>query len=228
MVEVVRRLWDSWEDDAEIRDVATGRFIDRDKLHYVDFEGQHFSVRGPSITPRPPQGQPVVTVLAHARVPYELAARAADVVFVTPHDDAGAQAILTRGAGRRGRGRAAAGCRCRSGPISSSCSTRPRSRGADRSAAAGRGGRTRGSPTPPVVAGTAAALADQIAAWHELGYAGVGSAPRRCPTTSTSSSGTSRPSCGAAACPAPPTTPARCGACSACRPTCPTATRPRR
>lgn len=32
-VEVVRRLWDSWEDDAEIRDVATGRFIDRDKLH---------------------------------------------------------------------------------------------------------------------------------------------------------------------------------------------------
>ncbi|MEA3054976.1 MAG: hypothetical protein QOD30_408, partial [Actinomycetota bacterium] len=38
-VEVVRRLWDSWEDDAEIRDAATGRFIDRDKLHYIDFEG---------------------------------------------------------------------------------------------------------------------------------------------------------------------------------------------
>ena len=50
-VEVVRRLWDSWEDDAEIRDVATGRFIDRDKLHYIDFEGRHFRVRGPSITP---------------------------------------------------------------------------------------------------------------------------------------------------------------------------------
>ena len=50
-VEVVRRLWDSWEDDAEIRDVATGRFIDRDKLHYIDFEGRWFSVRGPSITP---------------------------------------------------------------------------------------------------------------------------------------------------------------------------------
>ena len=54
-VEVVRRLWDSWEDDAEIRDVATGRFIDRDKLHYIDFEGPRFSVRGPSITPRPPK-----------------------------------------------------------------------------------------------------------------------------------------------------------------------------
>ena len=38
-VEVLRRLWDSWEDDAEIRDVATGRFVDRDKLHYIDFEG---------------------------------------------------------------------------------------------------------------------------------------------------------------------------------------------
>ena len=39
-VEVQRRLWDSWEDDAEIRDAATGRFIDRDKLHYIDFEGR--------------------------------------------------------------------------------------------------------------------------------------------------------------------------------------------
>ena len=58
-VEVLRRLWDSWEDDAEIRDVATGRFINRDKLHYIDFEGRWFSVKGPSITPRPPQGQPV-------------------------------------------------------------------------------------------------------------------------------------------------------------------------
>ncbi len=67
-VEVLRRLWDSWEDDAEIRDVATGRFIDRDKLHYIDFEGRWFSVRGPSITPRPPQGQPVVAALGHATV----------------------------------------------------------------------------------------------------------------------------------------------------------------
>src|SRR6476620_3222977 len=84
-VEVARRLWDSWEDDAEIRDQATGRFIDRDKLHFIDFEGESFSVRGPSITPRPPQGQPLVVVLAHATVPYELAARSADVVFITPH-----------------------------------------------------------------------------------------------------------------------------------------------
>ncbi|MEV5704974.1 LLM class flavin-dependent oxidoreductase [Actinoallomurus sp. NPDC052274] len=84
-VEVVRRLWDSWEDDAEIRDVPTGRFVDRDKLHYIDFEGPYFSVKGPSITPRPPQGQPLVTALAHDVVPYEFAAGGADVVYVTPH-----------------------------------------------------------------------------------------------------------------------------------------------
>jgi alkanesulfonate monooxygenase SsuD/methylene tetrahydromethanopterin reductase-like flavin-dependent oxidoreductase (luciferase family) len=83
-VEVLRRLWDSWEDDAEIRDVATGRFVDREKLHYIDFEGRWFKVKGPSITPRPPQGQPPVSVLAHAAVPYRLAARSADIVYVTP------------------------------------------------------------------------------------------------------------------------------------------------
>jgi alkanesulfonate monooxygenase SsuD/methylene tetrahydromethanopterin reductase-like flavin-dependent oxidoreductase (luciferase family) len=93
-VEAVRRLWDSWEDDAEIRDVATGRFVDRDKLHYIDFEGKHFSVKGPSITPRPPQGQPIVSALAHATIPYRLVARAADIGYVTPHDAGQARAIV--------------------------------------------------------------------------------------------------------------------------------------
>jgi alkanesulfonate monooxygenase SsuD/methylene tetrahydromethanopterin reductase-like flavin-dependent oxidoreductase (luciferase family) len=83
-VEVVRRLWDSWEDDAIIKDVPTGRFVDRDRLHYIDFAGRFFSVKGPSIVPRPPQGQPVVAALAHSRLPYEFAATSADVVFVTP------------------------------------------------------------------------------------------------------------------------------------------------
>jgi alkanesulfonate monooxygenase SsuD/methylene tetrahydromethanopterin reductase-like flavin-dependent oxidoreductase (luciferase family) len=83
-VEVVRRLWDSWEDDAEIRDVDTGRFVDRHRLHPIDFDGRWFSVRGPSITPRPPQGQPLVTALAHVPVAFRLAARQADLVFVTP------------------------------------------------------------------------------------------------------------------------------------------------
>ncbi|MFC0531530.1 LLM class flavin-dependent oxidoreductase [Phytohabitans kaempferiae] len=85
-VEVVRRLWDSWEDDAEIRDAATGRFIDRDKLHYIDFKGRWFRVRGPSIVPRPPQGQPLVTALAHADVPYQFAQASTDLVYVTPSD----------------------------------------------------------------------------------------------------------------------------------------------
>ena len=93
-VEVLRRLWDSWEDDAEIRDVATGRFIDRDKLHYIDFEGRWFSVKGPSITPRPPQGQPVVAALGHASAAYRLIARSADVGFVTPRDAADAAGIV--------------------------------------------------------------------------------------------------------------------------------------
>jgi alkanesulfonate monooxygenase SsuD/methylene tetrahydromethanopterin reductase-like flavin-dependent oxidoreductase (luciferase family) len=93
-VEVVRRLWDSWEDDAEIRDVATGRFIDRGKLHYIDFTGVHFSVKGPSITPRPPQGQPVVSALGHASVPYRLIGRSADIGFVTPRDAGHAASIV--------------------------------------------------------------------------------------------------------------------------------------
>jgi alkanesulfonate monooxygenase SsuD/methylene tetrahydromethanopterin reductase-like flavin-dependent oxidoreductase (luciferase family) len=84
--EVLRRLWDSWEDDAEIRDAPAGRFIDTGKLHYIDFEGRWFSVRGPSITPRPPQGQPVIAALGHAAAAYRLIARAADVGFVTPRD----------------------------------------------------------------------------------------------------------------------------------------------
>jgi alkanesulfonate monooxygenase SsuD/methylene tetrahydromethanopterin reductase-like flavin-dependent oxidoreductase (luciferase family) len=98
-VEVVRRLWDSWEDDAIIRDVATGRFVDRDKLHYIDFTGKYFSVKGPSITPRPPQGQPVVSALAHATPIYEFASRSTDLVFITPKDDDSLQTILTEVAG---------------------------------------------------------------------------------------------------------------------------------
>ncbi|MGI5225033.1 LLM class flavin-dependent oxidoreductase [Actinoallomurus sp. CA-142502] len=96
VVEVARRLWDSWEDDAEIRDVATGRFVDRDKLHYIDFEGPFFSVKGPSITPRSPQGRPLITALAHDVLPYEFAARGADVVYVTPRSAAEAAEIIVR------------------------------------------------------------------------------------------------------------------------------------
>ncbi|MFD3544554.1 LLM class flavin-dependent oxidoreductase [Streptomyces sp. NPDC058655] len=98
-IEVVRRLWDSWEDGAEIRDVATGRFVDRDKLHYIDFEGRHFSVRGPSITPRPPQGQPVVSAgAAGAEASHRLVARSADIGYVAAR---GAEGFRTAAAAIR-------------------------------------------------------------------------------------------------------------------------------
>ncbi|MER5876297.1 LLM class flavin-dependent oxidoreductase [Streptomyces sp. NPDC001910] len=96
VVEAARRLWDSWEDDAEIRDASTGRFIDRDKVHHIDFQGTNFSVKGPSITPRPPQGQPLVVSLAHASTPYEFAALSSDVVHITPHDRPGITKILAQ------------------------------------------------------------------------------------------------------------------------------------
>src|SRR5262249_45564088 len=60
---------------------ATGRFVDRNKLHYIDFTGRWFSVKGPSITPRPPQGQPLVVASAVADV-------GADVVIGTAGADA--------------------------------------------------------------------------------------------------------------------------------------------
>jgi alkanesulfonate monooxygenase SsuD/methylene tetrahydromethanopterin reductase-like flavin-dependent oxidoreductase (luciferase family) len=78
VVESSRRLWDSWEDDAVIRDAETGRYLDADKLHYADFEGDRFSVKGPSIIPRPLQGQ--VPVFAAAAL---LPAVEADVALVT-------------------------------------------------------------------------------------------------------------------------------------------------
>ncbi|UGT40279.1 LLM class flavin-dependent oxidoreductase [Nocardia yamanashiensis] len=80
--EVVARLWDSWEDDAEIRDIPTGRFIDRDKLHYIDFAGDNFSVKGPSITPRSPQGQPLVAVRAADSHSAAVAAQYADLIRI--------------------------------------------------------------------------------------------------------------------------------------------------
>ncbi|MFI5701291.1 LLM class flavin-dependent oxidoreductase [Streptomyces xanthochromogenes] len=86
VADVAAKLWDSWEDDAEIRDQATGRFIDRDKLHHVDFEGRAFSVRGPAVVPRPPQGHPVTVIDATAADPRAAAVRHADVALVRTQD----------------------------------------------------------------------------------------------------------------------------------------------
>jgi len=84
VAEVVSRLWDSWDDDAIIRDVTTGRFIDRDRIHNAEFEGSFVSVHGASIVPRSPQGRPPVFSLAHRADAPAFAVDAADVVLVTP------------------------------------------------------------------------------------------------------------------------------------------------
>ncbi len=81
-IDVVVRLWDSWEDDAVIRDEPTGRYVDREKLHYVDFSGEFFSVKGPSVTPRSPQAHPLVVVRGDEPEALPVAARWADVVRV--------------------------------------------------------------------------------------------------------------------------------------------------
>ena len=194
-VEVVRRLWDSWEDDAEIRDVATGRFVDRDKLHYIDFEGRWFSVRGPSITPRPPQGQPLVAALAHSAVPYQLVARSADLVFVTPHDAGQAAQIVaeirapeadagSRAPARRHRlaGRAAgAPARRACSPTWWSSSTRgpawrPRA-GSAWTSAWGRAYRS----DAEIFAGTPGQLADLLLDWQAAGLAGYRLRPAALP-----------------------------------------------
>ena len=85
--EVVSRLWDSWDDDAIIRDVTTGRFIDRGRIHNAAFSGSFVSVHGASIVPRSPQGRPPVFALAHRADAAAFAVDAADVVLVTPGFD---------------------------------------------------------------------------------------------------------------------------------------------
>lgn len=59
-VDVVTGLWDSWADDAFIRNVGSGDFFDPAKMHVLDHEGEFFSVRGPLNIARPVQGWPVV------------------------------------------------------------------------------------------------------------------------------------------------------------------------
>ena len=170
-VEVVRRLWDSWEDDAEIRDVENRRFIDRDKLHYIDFEGRHFSVRGPSITPRPPQGQPVVTALAHQALPYELAARGADLVFVTPADDVHARSVLVDVAAASERvGRTGEPLRVYADLVVFLDSDRES--GADRVRRLDDLAGVEFASDATVFTGSADDLADQLAAWQQLGFEG--------------------------------------------------------
>ncbi|MEJ1978265.1 MAG: LLM class flavin-dependent oxidoreductase [Acetobacteraceae bacterium] len=91
--EVVRGLWDSWDDDAFVRDRATGRYFIPEKLHYLRHKGEHFSVRGPLNAARPPQGHPVMFQAGSSEAGKELAAQTAEAVFTPLHSLEGAQAF---------------------------------------------------------------------------------------------------------------------------------------
>ena len=79
--DVVVGLWDSWEAGGLLRDKASGIYMDRSKVHFLDHDGPHFKVRGPLNIPRSCQGPPVVAQAGSSEAGRELAAKTADVIF---------------------------------------------------------------------------------------------------------------------------------------------------
>jgi FMN-dependent oxidoreductase (nitrilotriacetate monooxygenase family) len=90
-VDVVGKLWDSWEDDALVGDAVTGTFTDGARIHTIDHVGRHFAVRGPSVVPRSPQGRPVLVQAGSSEGGKALGARTADVIFTAQTTHAGAR-----------------------------------------------------------------------------------------------------------------------------------------
>lgn len=90
-VDVVRGLWDCWEDDAVLKNRETGQYIDATKVHRLDHDGTYFQVQGPPTTSRCPQGQPIILQAGASAPGTRLAARTADVVFAVVQDLAEAQ-----------------------------------------------------------------------------------------------------------------------------------------
>ncbi|WP_062207155.1 LLM class flavin-dependent oxidoreductase [Aureimonas sp. AU12] len=80
-VDVVRGLWDSWDDDAFPKDKERGLYADPAKVHVLDHEGRYFSVKGPLNIPRSPQGHPILIQAGSSGPGQDLAARTADIVF---------------------------------------------------------------------------------------------------------------------------------------------------
>ena len=80
-LEVAKGLWDSWEDDAFVRDKASGRFIDAGKMHRLNHRGEFYSVQGPLNISRCPQGRPVLIQAGSSEAGKNFAARHADAVF---------------------------------------------------------------------------------------------------------------------------------------------------
>ncbi|WP_068775851.1 LLM class flavin-dependent oxidoreductase [Paenibacillus sp. FJAT-26967] len=80
-LDVVKGLWDSWEDDAFVRNKETGVFFDLTKMHQLNHEGEHFSVQGPLNISRSKQGHPVIFQAGSSESGRTLAAKTADAVF---------------------------------------------------------------------------------------------------------------------------------------------------
>ena len=169
---VVRELWDSWEDGAEIRDAATNRFFDRRRVHHIDHVGARFSVKGPSITPRSPQGQPVIAMAAGRGGPHDaLAAANADVILVATADECELASAPERlGHGVAVAGREPAEVRTLADVVvfldSSRSAAIARKLRLDELAA------EHHRPRHHVFVGTPPDLANQLVGWVELGYDG--------------------------------------------------------
>nr|WP_200931291.1 LLM class flavin-dependent oxidoreductase [Frankia sp. R43] len=80
-IEVVTRLWDSWEDDWAVLDRESGVFADPEKVHELDHQGKYFSVQGPLTVPRPPQGRLPIIQAGQSGRGQRFAARWADLIF---------------------------------------------------------------------------------------------------------------------------------------------------
>ncbi|MDR6099953.1 FMN-dependent oxidoreductase (nitrilotriacetate monooxygenase family) [Agrobacterium larrymoorei] len=98
--DVVTGLWDSFADDAIIRNQESGIFFDPDKMHVLDHKGEEFSVRGPLNIARPVQGWPVIVQAGQSEPGKQLAAETAEVVFAAPRDLETAKALYADIKGR--------------------------------------------------------------------------------------------------------------------------------
>ena len=92
-VQVVKGLWDSWDDDAFLRDKHSGQYFDPTKLHTLNHQGEHFSVRGPLNVARAPQGHPVLVQAGASDAGRALAARIAELIFASSSEIPAAQAF---------------------------------------------------------------------------------------------------------------------------------------
>jgi FMN-dependent oxidoreductase (nitrilotriacetate monooxygenase family) len=99
-VDVVTGLWDSWADDAFVRDVASGIFFDPEKLHVLNHKGRYLQVRGPLNVARPVQGWPVIVQAGASEPGRQLAAETAEVVFAAGGRLADSQAFYADVKGR--------------------------------------------------------------------------------------------------------------------------------